>query len=56
MAKECWPSTGKLPMGGLPRNHVVRLTYCPDMTSAFNHGSKANMNLTEKLCLVSNQV
>ena len=33
MAKECMLSTGKLPLGGLPRNSVVRITGRPDMTT-----------------------
>ena len=37
MAKECRLSTytDKLPLGGLPRNSVVRINDCPDMTSMF---------------------
>ena len=38
MAKECTLSTGKLSLGGLPRNSVVRITDRPDMTSAVYHG------------------
>ena len=34
MAKECMLSTGKLPLGGLPRNSVARITAHPDMTAA----------------------
>ena len=34
MAKECMLSTGKLPLGGLSRNSVVRINDRPDMTSA----------------------
>ena len=34
MSKECKLSTGKLPLGGLPRNSVVRINDHPDMTSA----------------------
>ena len=28
MAKECALNTGKLPLGGLPRNSVARITDC----------------------------
>ena len=42
MAKGCALSTGYLPRGGLPRNSVDRLTDCPDMTSAVDHGRKAS--------------
>ena len=40
MAKECTLSTGKLPVGGLPRNNMVKITLTdrPDMTSAVNWG------------------
>ena len=42
MAKECMLSTGiKLPLGGLPRNSVVRMTDRQDMTSAVYCGCKA---------------
>ena len=44
MAKECTLSTGKLPLGGLPRNSVVRITDChpsADTSSAVYRGSKA---------------
>ena len=44
MAKECMLSTDKLPLGGLPRNSVVRMTDSPDMTSAAYHGRKATSN------------
>ena len=40
-------STGKLPLGGLPRNSVVRITDHPDMTSAVYHGHKAT-EISEK--------
>ena len=46
MAKECVPSTGKLPMGGLPRNSAVRITDCPDMISAVDCGHKASTQPT----------
>ena len=32
MAKECMLGTGKLPLGGLPRYSVVRITNPLDMT------------------------
>ena len=35
MAKECMLSTGILPLGGLPRNSVVRVTDPPDMPQLF---------------------
>ena len=38
MVKECALITGKLPLGGLPRNSEVRITDCPDMISAVNRG------------------
>ena len=38
MAKECVQSAGNLPLGGLPRNSVDRITDCPDMTSAVDLG------------------
>ena len=41
MEKECTLSTGKLPLGGLPRNYVVRITDRLDMTSAVHCGCKA---------------
>ena len=47
MAKECVLCTGKLPLGGLPRNSVVRITDCPDMTAARFHGRIA-ANQTNK--------
>ena len=45
MVKEYMLSTGKLPLGSLPRNNVVRITNGPDMTPAFYRGRKA-MNQT----------
>ena len=42
MAKGCALSTGNLPLGGLPRNSVDRITDRPDMTSAVYHGCKAS--------------
>ena len=47
MEKKCTLSIGKLPSGGLPRNSVVRITDCPDMTSAVYRGRKAT-NRTNK--------
>ena len=43
MAKKCALSTGYLPLGGLPRNSVDRLTDRPDMTSAVDRGRKASI-------------
>ena len=34
MVKECTISTGKLPLGDLPRNSQIRITDRPDMTSS----------------------
>ena len=42
MVMECMLSTGKLPLEGLPKNSVVRITDRPDMTSAVYHGHKAS--------------
>ena len=45
LAKECRLSTGKLPLGGLPKNSVVRITGRLDMTSAgYYRVSKKNDN------------
>ena len=52
MAKECMLRTDKLPLGGLPRNSVVRITDCPDMTSAVYCVRKA-INQTNKQILGS---
>ena len=41
-------STGKLPLGGLHRNSVLRIIDCPDMTSAVNHGHKAIIQTNKK--------
>ena len=40
MAKECTLSTGKLPLGGLLRNNVVRINDRPNMTAAVYRGRK----------------
>ena len=37
MAKECTLSTGKLPLGDLPKNSVVMITDCPDIVQAASH-------------------
>ena len=42
MEKECTLSTGKLPLGGLPRNSVVPITDCPEFTSDVYRGQKAS--------------
>ena len=39
--RKCALSTGSLPLGGLPRNNVTRITDCPDITLAVDHGCKA---------------
>ena len=31
-------STGNMPLGGLPRNSVDRITDCPDITSVVDFG------------------
>ena len=54
MEKENTLSTGKLPLGGLHRNSVVRITDRPDMTSAVYGGRKA-LNQTNK-CLSNPQL
>ena len=41
MAKECTLSTGKLLLGDLPRNSVVRITDLRNMTSAVYNWHKA---------------
>ena len=33
--------TGNLPLGGLPRNHVTRITDLHDMTLVVDHGHEA---------------
>ena len=43
----CTISTGKLPLGGLCRNSVVRINDCPDMTSAVYCARKALVNQTK---------
>ena len=48
MAKECTLSTGNLPTGGLSRDSVVRITDCPDMTSAVYHRYKATKQTKTK--------
>ena len=47
MAKECRLSTDKLPLGGLPRNSMVRITDHPEMSFAVYPGCKAS-NQTNK--------
>ena len=46
MAKECVLSAGKLPLGGLPRNNVVKISNHLDMTSAVDSGRKASTQPT----------
>ena len=41
MVKECRLSSGKLPLGGLLRTSVVRMTDRPNMASAVYRGRKA---------------
>ena len=52
MAKECTLSTGK-PLGGLPSSSVVRITDCPDMTSAVYRGRKASTQTKKNLLPVA---
>ena len=52
MAKRCALSTGYLPLGGLPRNSVDRITDRPDMTSAVDHGRKASTQTNKQIRLV----
>ena len=52
MAKECMLSTGKLPLGGLSRNSVVRINDLPDMTSAVYHGSLRPLFLFQRQLMV----
>ena len=47
MVKECTLSTGKLPLGGLPGNSVVRVTDRPDMILAIYRGRKAPTQTNE---------
>ena len=47
MAKECTLRTGKVPLGGLPKKSVDRITDRLDMTSAVYLGCKA-INQTNK--------
>ena len=47
MAKKCTLSTSKLPVGGLPKNSVVRITDCRDMTAAY-HGRKSTYQTITK--------
>ena len=48
MAKECVLSIGKLPLGGLAGNSVVRITDCLIMTSAVYGGGKATVDQPNK--------
>ena len=41
MVKECTLGIGKLPLGGLPRKSVVRITDSADITSSVYHGRNA---------------
>ena len=41
MVKECMLSTGKMSLGGLPRNSVVRISDSPYMTSADKQTNKS---------------
>ena len=49
MAKDCTLSTGKLPLGGLPSNSVVRINDHPNMTSAVYRGRKATNKMKIKI-------
>ena len=54
MAKECTLNTGKLPVRCLPRNSVVRITDCADITSvecehnAINQTNKTKCTIFDK--------
>ena len=51
MAKECTPSTGNLPPGGLPRSSIVRITGRPDTAPAVYHGREATNQIKQNaLC------
>ena len=55
ISKECtlkYKCTGKLPLGGLPRNGVVRITDLPDMTQNVYCGSKASNQAKDIFCLI----
>ena len=47
MANECTLSTGKLPLGGLPRNSVFRINDHPDMTTAVYCGHKVSNKIKQ---------
>ena len=49
MEKECTLSTGTLPLGGLPRYSVIRITDCPEFTSDAYRGQKASNLIKQKL-------
>ena len=44
MIKECALKTGNLPVGGLPRNSMVKVTDHPNMTSVFINGYSPSIN------------
>ena len=48
MAKECTLSTVKLPLGGLPRNSVVRINDHSGMTIVVCCGCKLQIKQTKK--------
>ena len=57
MAKGCALSISFLPLGGLPRNSVDRITDRPDMTSAADRGRKVSTQINKnrnKLVAVEN--
>ena len=53
MAKECMLSTDKLPLRGLPRNSVVRLTDHPDKASVFTVDAKLQIKQNDQVCILS---
>ena len=55
MVKEFMLSTGKLSLGGLPRNSEVRITDCPGMTLAVYHECKAS-NQQNKGAVARNKI
>ena len=55
MAKESMLSTGKLPLGGLPRKSVVRITVRPDITSAAYRGRKTSIQTNKETSLLTSE-
>ena len=53
--EECTLSTGKLPLGRLLRNSVVRITDRPDIIPLFTEGLKQQIKLTKRLHFLSTE-